>query len=225
MSGHSSPAKEISINGETFVEHHVAHHFDSSDQEFTSAQLGMWLFLAQEVLFFSALFVAYAVFKYLYPEMFVEGASHLNWKMGALNTCFLVTSSFTMVMGVRSAQLSQKKATINYLAATFVLAGAFMVVKYFEYSAKIHHGYLPSRWFSGEGVEETLPIFFGIYFFMTGLHGIHVLVGMGLIAWLIIRARRGEFYSEFFTPVEMVGLYWHIVDVIWIFLFPLLYLI
>ena len=207
------------------ITHHVAHHFDTSEQEFDSAKLGMWIFLVQELLFFGGLFVAYAVFRYLYPEMFLEAHRHLSWKMGAINTCFLIISSFTMVMGVRSAQLNQRRASINYLIATFLFASAFLVVKYFEYMEKIHHGYLPSLWFTGEGHANTLPLFFGLYFAMTGLHGLHVLIGMGLIAWLIYRSYKREFYDGFFTPLEMVGLYWHLVDLVWIFLFPLFYLI
>lgn len=207
------------------VTHHVAHHFSSAKQEFSSAKLGMWLFLAQEILFFSALFVAYAVYRGLNPDMFIDAHHHLSWKMGALNTVVLIFSSFTMVMSVRSAQINQLKSTLVYLALTFFLATAFMVVKGIEYSEKISHGYLPSLWFSGEGAFETMPLFFGIYFTLTGLHGLHVLVGMALIVWLFIRARRGEFHSSYFTPLENVGLYWHLVDLIWIFLFPLIYLI
>lgn len=210
---------------QSFVEHHVGHHFENAEQEFTAAKLGMWAFLAQELLFFGGLFVAYIVFRYLYPEMFLDASHHLSVKMGAFNTCVLITSSFTMVMAIRSAQVNKKKATINYLVATFLLATTFLVVKYFEYMAKIEHGYLPSKWFFGTSAFENIHLFFGIYFTMTGLHGIHVLVGMGLIAWLIVRAMRGEFYSEYYTPLEMVGLYWHLVDLIWIFLFPLLYLV
>ncbi|MSR88541.1 MAG: cytochrome c oxidase subunit 3 family protein [Candidatus Margulisbacteria bacterium] len=215
----------MSKQKESLVQHHVAHHFDTAEQEFSTAKLGMWVFLVQELLFFGALFVAFFVFKYLYPEMYVEAHHHLSWKMGALNTIFLITSSFTMVMGVRSAQTNQRRATKNYLFATMLLACSFLVVKYFEYAAKFHHGLLPPHFFFGEGVHQTLPIFFGLYFVMTGLHGIHVLIGIGLIAWLMYRNSRGEFNSEFYTPVEMVGLYWHFVDLVWIFLFPLFYLV
>ena len=207
------------------VEHHVAHHFEDAEQEFNAAKIGMWAFMAQEVLFFSAIFVAYAVLKYLYPQMFVDASSHLNWKLGCLNTFVLITSSFTMVMAVRSAQTDQLKACVNYLIATCGCAFMFMVVKYFEYAEKINHGYLPSNWFTGFGEAETLHLFFGLYFVATGLHGLHVVIGIGLIAWLIKRAKKGHFHSEYFTPVEMVGLYWHFVDIVWIFLFPLLYLI
>ena len=208
-----------------FVKHKVAHHFADAHQEFSAAKLGMWLFLAQELLFFSALFVAYAVYRGLHPEMFIDAHHHLSWKMGALNTVVLIVSSFTMVMSVRSAQLNQKRASFWYLGATFSCAAIFMIVKGFEYAEKIHHGYLPSVWFSGEGLYETMHIFFGIYFTMTGLHGLHVLVGMGLIIWLMIKTAKGHFSEAYFTPLENVGLYWHLVDLIWIFLFPLLYLI
>lgn len=207
------------------VDHHVAHHFDTATQEFESAQLGMWLFLAQEVLFFGGVFVAFIFFRTMYPDAFLEASKHLSWKLGALNTTFLIFSSFTMVMGVRSIQLNQIKTAIKYLWTTFGFACAFMVVKAIEYSEKIHHGLLPSPWFSAEGVHNTVHIYFGLYFTMTGLHALHVLVGMGLILWMIRRAKKGEFHSQFFTPVEMVGLYWHLVDLIWIFLFPLLYLV
>ncbi|MEK9657892.1 MAG: cytochrome c oxidase subunit 3 family protein [bacterium] len=205
--------------------HHFAHHFASASHEFETCKLGMWFFLAQELLFFSGVFVMYAVFRYFYPEMFIEAHHHLSWKLGALNTVLLITSSFTMVMGVRAAQLRKSRECFWHLTATFMFALGFMVVKGIEYSAKIHHGLVPSIWFNAPGVNETLPIFFGCYFFMTGLHGIHVLVGMGLLFWLMIRAYRNEFSTGYFTPVEMVGLYWHLVDLIWIFLFPLLYLI
>jgi cytochrome c oxidase subunit 3 len=209
----------------TFIKHHVAHHFDNAEQEFDAAKLGMWVFLIQELMFFGGLFVAYFIFRGLYPAMFVEAHHHLSWQLGALNTVFLITSSFTMVMAVRSAQVSNKRQMLWFLLATFLFAGGFMCVKYIEYMAKIHHGFLPARWFFGEGTFETLPIFFGLYFTMTGLHGLHVLIGMGLIAWMMIRGNRGEFHAEYYTPLEMVGLYWHLVDLIWIFLFPLLYLV
>jgi len=208
-----------------FVKHEVGHHFADAEQEFDSAKLGMWIFLVQELLFFSALFVAYGVFRYLYPGMFIEAHHQLSWVMGGINTIFLIASSFTMVMAVRSAQTSNNKWTIINLVATLVFACLFLVIKYIEYSDKIHHGYLPPAFFTGEGTFEQLPIFFGLYFVMTGLHGIHVLVGIGLIAWLIKRSVKREFHAGYFTPVEMVGLYWHFVDLVWIFLFPLFYLI
>lgn len=209
----------------SFIKHKVAHHFDTTDQEFDSAKIGMWLFLAQELLFFSGLFVAYAVFRFLHPEMFIGASKLLSWKMGAVNTLFLISSSFTMVMGVREAQLNNRDRSILYLILTFVFAAFFMVVKFFEYSGKIHHGFLPGQFFSGASEFEYLHLFFSLYFLITGLHGLHVVIGMGLILWLIYRSYKSEFYSEYYTPVEMVGLYWHLVDIVWILVFPLLYLI
>ncbi|NBV82577.1 cytochrome c oxidase subunit 3 family protein, partial [bacterium] len=189
--------------------HSVAHHFANAGHEFESAKLGMWVFLVTEVLFFGALFVAYAFLRWAYPEMFVEAHHLLDWRMGGLNTLILITSSFTMVMAVRSAQVNQRKQTSAYLLATLVCAFGFLIVKYLEYSAKFHHGYLPAKFFTGQAVSEHIHLFFGIYFMMTGLHGVHVLVGIGLIVWLLIRNQKGDFYSDFFTPLEMVGLYWH----------------
>jgi len=185
----------------------------------------MWVFLGQELLFFGGLFVAYIVFRFLHPDMFMDASHHLSWKMGATNTVILLLSSFTMVMGVRATQLSKRILAIKYLTATFLFAGAFMVVKFFEYAEKVRHGFLPARFFTGESAYETTHIFYGLYFTMTGLHGLHVVVGMGLLIWLIIRTKKGHFHADYYTPVEMVGLYWHLVDLIWIFLFPLYYLI
>ncbi len=208
-----------------FVPHHYAHHFANAEEEFQSAKLGMWLFLVQELLFFSGLFLAYAIFRFLYPEMFLDAHKYLSVGLGAFNTLVLITSSFTMVMAVRMAQVSKPRSTFVCLLLTLLLAGVFMVVKFFEYSAKYHHGYLPTHFFHGEGLFETMPLFFGLYFCLTGVHGVHVLVGMGLIIWLMARTAKLEFHAAYYTPLEMVGLYWHFVDLVWIFLFPLLYLI
>lgn len=212
-------------NPSNYKEHIVAHHFASAAHEFESAKLGMWLFLVTEVLFFGALFVAYAFLRWAYPEMFVEAHRLLDWRMGGVNTLILIISSFTMVMAVRSAQVNERSKTTGYLLATLVCAFGFLVVKFFEYSAKIHHGLLPAKFFTASGVSEHLHLFFGLYFTMTGLHGIHVAVGIGLIIWLMRRNAKGHFYSGYFTPLEMVGLYWHFVDLVWIFLFPLFYLV
>ncbi len=211
---------------ENVVRHHVAHHFKSGEQEFQSAKLGMWLFLTTEIMLFGGLFCAYVVFRALYPDMFAEASATLDWKLGGINTLILIASSFTMAMAVRNAQMNQFRALVINLVITFLCAGAFMVVKYFEYAHKIHEGTLWAGSFSAAGFEDPrTPIFFGIYFLMTGLHGFHILIGMAFIAWLVYRSWHRHFYSEYFTPVEMVGLYWHIVDIIWIFLYPLLYLI
>lgn len=223
----------MSTNTE-FVERKVGHHFANAHQEFETAKFGTWLFLAQEVLFFSALFVAYILFRFLYPEMYQYASGLLDWKLGALNTVVLIVSSFTMVMSVYSAQTNNRNNTLVFLSITILCGLIFMGVKAVEYSHKIHDGYLPSNFFSAAISEEVstsvfgsnlLNVFFGIYFALTGLHGFHVVIGIGLLAWMFVKAYKRELHSNYFTPLEMVGLYWHLVDLIWIFLFPLLYLV
>jgi len=202
------------------------HHFVNSEQQFDTSKLGMWLFLATEILMFGGLFVGFGLMQANYPEAWVAGHHHLDRIMGSINTVFLLCSSFTMVMAVHASSTNQKSKTVLNLLATLAFAGGFMVIKYFEYSHKFHEGILPGRYFSyaGGGPPEQ-AMFFGFYFAMTGIHGIHVLVGMILITWILIRAQRGDFSSAYYTPVDLVGLYWHLVDLIWIYLFPLLYLV
>jgi cytochrome c oxidase subunit III len=202
----------------------LAHHFDTPAQQFDAAKIGMWAFLVQELLFFSGLFVAYGVYRSWYPEMFRAASHQLDKIMGATNTIVLLFSSFTAAMAVRSSQLGKKKATTNFI----------LVIKYFEYSHKFHAGLLPGRFFHPHAehlVANSPPLppntgsFFSIYFMMTGVHGVHVLVGIGVLIWILLRNMRGDFSKEFFTPVDIVALYWHLVDLVWIYLFPLLYLI
>ena len=202
------------------------HHFVNAEQQFDTSKLGMWLFLATEILMFGGLFVGFGLMQANYPEAWVAGHHHLDRIIGSVNTVFLLCSSFTMVMAVHASSTNQKTKAVLNLLATLAFAGGFMVIKYFEYSHKFHEGILPGRYFSyaGGGPPEQ-AMFFGFYFAMTGIHGIHVLVGMILISWLTIRAQRGEFSSDYYTPVDLVGLYWHLVDLIWIYLFPLLYLV
>ncbi len=204
---------------------HLQHHFATARQQREAAKLGMWIFLATEVLFFGGLFMAYAAFRYFYPGTFLEAHRHLNVLMGGVNTVVLITSSLTMALAVRSAQVGDKKNLPKYLAVTFVLAGVFLVIKYFEYAHKFHLGLLPGRYYHGEGIGGLPHVFFGIYFVLTGLHGIHVIAGMGVIAWIFFGSVRGKYGTSYYSPVDNVGLYWHLVDLIWIFLFPLLYLV
>jgi cytochrome c oxidase subunit 3 len=205
---------------------HVAHHFDSADHQFDSGKLGIWLFLAQEVLFFSGLFCAFAIFRNKYFDAFVEAHHHLDWKLGSVNTVALLSSSLTMALAVRAAQTSKKKLGVAMLGLTIAFAAVFMCIKYVEYSHKFHEGLLPGRHFTAEGfAHPEANIFFGIYFMMTGVHGLHVLVGIGLLTWILIGMAKGKFSSRYYAPVEGVGLYWHLVDLIWIYLFPLLYLV
>jgi len=206
--------------------HTIAEHFETAEQAYGSAKLGVWLFLVTEILLFGGLFVTYIVFRSLYPEMFHEASAFLNRPMGAINTVVLICSSFTMALGVNKTAHNDSKAAARYLLITFICGATFMVIKYFEYTHKIHEGLLPGIHFSFETIAHPkAPLFFSLYFMMTGLHGIHVLVGMGLIAWVLFRTRRGDFDQTYNTPVELTGIYWHLVDLIWIYLFPLLYLI
>jgi cytochrome c oxidase subunit 3 len=207
----------------------LAHHFDTVGQQVSAAKLGMWLFCCTEVLMFSGLFLAYFILRDLYPEMVLTASEELNKTAGGINTIVLLTSSFTMALGVRAAQTNNQKALERNLLLTIACAFIFMIVKYFEYTSKIEHGFLPGQWYAAAEHGYMLPkysrVFFGIYFTMTGLHGVHVLVGIGVLSWIFIRARRREFNSENYVAVECAGLYWHIVDLVWIFLFPLLYLV
>lgn len=297
----------------------LAHHFHSAEQQASASQLAMWIFLAQEVLFFGAVFLAYGAVRYFYPDTMLRAHHLLSIPMGALNTMVLITSSLTMALGVRAAQLSQTRQLRTFLLLTIALACTFLVVKYFEYSHKVHDGLLPGKYYTAKGLlareqrdnleqvfrlkedrellyyrfragypvtakalrrsletqraavssirpvdpnlrlgaaevlvasaENGAPrdvaswgpraganaftvrltgkphVFFGLYFVMTGLHGLHVLAGIFVLLWIFRRAQRNEFGHEYYTPVENVGLYWHLVDVVWIFLFPLLYLV
>jgi cytochrome c oxidase subunit III len=217
----------------------LASHFRSMGEQLDASKLGLWLFLASELLFFGGLFVAYFVFRANHPELFHYAHYFLDWRLGGLNTLVLIGSSLTAAWAVRSAQLDDQPRLRRLLLATLLLAGVFLVVKYFEYSHKLHHGvfwgaaYHPSEEIlaSLPAAVRALPVpahlgtFYSIYFLMTGLHGIHVLVGMGLYLWLIRRAARGHFGPGYYVPVDAVALYWHLVDIIWIFLFPLFYLI
>lgn len=205
----------------------LADHFAEPTQQIETGKLGMWLFLATEILLFGGLFVAYAIFRFVHHELFREAHKFLDVRMGALNTIVLLFSSLTVVLAIHAAQKEKKHFIIINLALTIVCAFAFLVVKYVEYSHKFHDGVLPGYFFSNATVSnpDQLHIYFGIYFLMTGLHGIHVLIGMGILTWLLLRSIKGDFNSQYYQPLELGGLYWHLVDVIWIFLFPLLYLV
>lgn len=204
----------------------LQHHFRNMEQQFSTAKIGMWLFLVTEILMFGGLFIGYGIMHANHPAAFLAAHHHLDRTMGAINTIVLLVSSFTMVMAVWSAQTSRKSLVILFLVITLLCAATFMGIKYTEYAHKFHEGLLPGKYYTHEG--DTVPgqfLFFSFYFLMTGLHGIHVLLGMVVISWLIFRAIRGDFSSEYYSPVDITGLYWHLVDLIWIYLFPLMYLI
>jgi cytochrome c oxidase subunit 3 len=209
--------------------HHHAHHFDSAEHEYATAKLGTWMFLVTEIAMFGGLFVGYILFHEKFPHMFHAGSTFLNWRLGALNTVVLLFSSLTMALSIYYAQLGRKNLVLLNLYVTLACGFIFLTVKYFEYTHKFHEGLFPGMYFRYDGPEAhqfpNLGMYFSFYFVMTGLHGSHVIAGMSLITWLIIRAHRGEFDKDYYTPLECVGLFWHLVDLIWIYLFPLLYLI
>lgn len=277
---------------------HLAHHFETPQQQFDSGKLGLWLFLTTEILLFSGLFCAYAVYRANYPEIFAYAHLYLSKSLGAVNTMVLIFSSFTMAAAVRAAQLGHTRWLVRLLSITLLCGFVFLGIKFVEYKDKWQEGLLTgaayrpeapppgavvpesaatkpksqpentrqkteppgpgsqsgpviekstiapaavgppgisSQWLTKKSAHpdgdwigpepNNVQRFFGIYFAMTGLHGIHVLAGMGAIAWILARARRGEFGPDYFNPVDFTGLYWHLVDLVWIFLFPLLYLI
>ncbi len=273
--GHSSDGHK----GSRFIQH----HFDDAQHQFDCGKLGMWLFLVQEILFFSGLFVAYIIYRSYHTEIFDYAHAYLDTQMGAINTGVLIFSSLTAAWAVRAAQLNQRKILIACLSITILCSFAFLGIKYVEYSHKIHVGTLfgnrfdpcetpkgvplkCKKWTEEDGrleaaIKNAAPgeernrlevalkdhrsvipeggwesikhleppentgMFFSIYFGMTGLHGIHVLLGAVVFIWLLIRAIRGHFTPDYYGPVDYAALYWHLVDLIWIYLFPLLYLI
>jgi cytochrome c oxidase subunit 3 len=212
----------------------MAHQFEDLEQQQEADALGIWLFLVTEIMFFGGLFAAYAIYRWLYFAAFQGGSHVLDIRLGAANTIVLLGSSLTMALSVRSAQTGNRRALVLFLTATMILGGIFLGVKTVEYHQKFVEHIVPSLDWGPEG--ETLArlapggldhaqIYFFFYFAMTGLHAIHMIIGMGLLLWLVIRGRKGIFNHHYFAPVEVVGLYWHFVDIVWIFLFPLLYLI
>jgi cytochrome c oxidase subunit 3 len=217
--------------------HHpkLQHHFYSMEQQFEASILGMWVFLVTEVMFFGGLFMAYLVYRTMYPEAWVESSHMLNVPLGALNTTVLICSSLTMVLAVRSAQVGSRTGQLANLFLTIVLGSTFLVVKFFEYKEKFEHHLVPGPHFdphhvvNGAIVPVNLPfgsqIFFSLYFVMTGIHAIHMVIGIILMAVMMVMAWRNKFSAAYYAPIEVSGLYWHFVDIVWIFLFPLLYLL
>jgi cytochrome c oxidase subunit 3 len=212
----------------------VAHQFDDLEQQHDAATLGMWIFLATEVLLFGGLFAAFAVFRLQYPKQFAAGSHTADVVIGTVNTGVLLCSSLTMALAVHAAQAANRRRLLGFLAATIVLGGVFLGFKSYEYSEKYHHHHvpLPSLRFAmddfsleSETLPEAVKMYFALYFAMTGLHAAHMVIGMGLLAWMAVLAWRGGVLGEAYVPVEMTGLYWHFIDIVWIYLFPLLYLL
>jgi cytochrome c oxidase subunit III len=199
------------------------HHMDPPTA-YSAAKLGMWLFLATEILLFAVLFTAFAIYRWRYLGQFHLGSAELDWRLGAFNTVVLLISSFTAALAVDAAQRNRNDHVVMHCGITIGCAFIFLVVKFFEYKAKFEHHLYPSP-DGQEALYDKYKSFFGLYFTMTGLHGLHVIIGMGVLGWVLMKARQNRFSSRYYTPVEMGALYWHLVDVIWIFLFPLLYLV
>jgi cytochrome c oxidase subunit III len=204
--------------------------FDTEAQQKDAATLGMWLFLVTEIMFFGGMFAVYTIYRSWYPDVFAIASSSLNEIIGAVNTGVLLLSSFTMVMAVRAGQLGQRKMIVLFLLLTLLFGGIFLGVKAYEWNEKFEEHHIPGMAsFHLDGVAPAdqghAQLFFSIYFAMTGLHALHMVIGVGILLTLIMQARKGRFSASYYTPVDVAGLYWHFVDVIWIFLFPLLYLI
>jgi cytochrome c oxidase subunit 3 len=224
--------------------HHpsLQHQFDTLEQQKESSTLGMWLFLVTEVMFFGGLFLAYVIYRRAYPEAFLLSSNKLDVLWGGINTAVLICSSLTMALAIWAAQVNWRKGIILFLIATIALGGVFLGIKTVEYKDKFTHHHVPGR--ADFSFEEEHPtehiraiaardpdlakhaeIFFSLYFVMTGLHATHMIIGMiilGVLAWY---AKKGTYDSSYYNPLEMTGLYWHFVDIVWIFLFPLLYLL
>ena len=220
-------------DGHGHGEHHhpfLQHHFEDMGQQHEASTLGMWFFVAQEILFFGGVFMAYFIYRSMYHDAWKAGSHHQNWQIGAANTVVLILSSLTMALAVWGAQGARRKFTTFMLVATLILGGIFVGVKGYEYADHIHHGLFPgAQTFTYVDANPELTrgveLFMTFYFTMTGLHALHMVIGAGLLLYFIRRTWRGDFGPEYYSPIEIMGLYWHFVDIVWIFLFPLLYLV
>jgi cytochrome c oxidase subunit III len=222
-----SSSEASAADGHDQHDPHLAHHFDSMATQNHASRLGMWLFLGTEVLLFAGLFLGYAVYRHFYHDTFKAASHHLNLTMGTINTVVLISSSFTVAMAYYSVKRGRNKAAAGFLIFTILCALAFLLIKSFEYAHKFEEGALPGKWFHFHEMEGMpgASLFFSIYFLATGLHAFHVIVGASILVWVLRRVMRGDFNPNYYIPVELGGLYWHLVDLVWIFLFPLLYLI
>jgi cytochrome c oxidase subunit III len=219
-------------------QHHpeLLHHFAEPQQQRDAASLGMWIFLGTEVMFFGGLFCAYLIYRRLYFGDFGAASKSIDATLGATNTAVLICSSLTVVLAVWAAQTALRKLLIGSLIVTMLLGMVFLGIKAKEYKDKFEEHHVPGASFSFDHVpipghpdqyanSRHAEIFFSLYFIMTGLHALHMIIGLGLFAWLLFMAWKGRFTPEYHTPIEIGGLYWHFVDIVWIYLFPLLYLI
>jgi cytochrome c oxidase subunit III len=214
------------------AEHALQHHFADMEQQQETSTFGMWMFLLTEIMFFGGLFTVYLVYRASYYQAFVEGSQKLSVMLGGINTAVLICSSLTMALGVRAAQTGKPKLMVVLLFITILFGLGFLGIKGDEYHEHWENHEFPGQNFHFQTIDKSPPvdpqhteIFFSLYWAMTGLHALHMVIGVGLVSWLIIAGLRGAFTPSYFTPVEIIGLYWHFVDLVWIYLFPLLYLI
>jgi cytochrome c oxidase subunit III len=219
-SGHGAHAETLDLREQ----------FNTAEQQKDASTLGMWIFLITEIMFFGGMFACYTIYRRAFPEVFAIASSSLNEIIGAVNTGVLLLSSFTMVMAVRAGQLGQRNMIIFFLILTLFFGGIFLGVKAYEWNEKFEEHHIPGQAaFHLEGLPQDqqghAQLFFSLYFAMTGLHALHMVIGVGILSFLIWKAKQGIYSASYYTPVDVAGLYWHFVDVIWIFLFPLLYLI
>jgi len=213
----------------------LKHHFADMEQQRDASSLGMWLFLATEIMFFGGMFCAYLIYRLWYYPEFAAASNSLDIALGTVNTAVLICSSLTVVLAVRAAQLGKRQAQVIYLALTLMLGLAFLGVKGIEWTSKFREHHIPGASFHFEGEvpghpgqpvdQQHAQIFFSLYFAMTGMHALHMIIGVGIFSYLTFYAWKGRYTPEYHTPLENSGLYWHFVDIIWIYLFPLLYLI
>ncbi len=208
------------------AERHLDKQFVDLGHQNETRTFGMWVFLMTELMLFGVLFTSYTAYRYVYPSAFVTGSQHLDAGLGAINTAILIISSVMMALAVNSAQLDRRRPLMLFLLLTVVFGTAFMGIKAVEYYQHYVDGLMPGVNWTYQGSDSgPLELFFLLYFFMTGLHAIHLTIGIIIVLAIFVRAWRHDFDGGYYTPIEMMGLYWHFVDIIWIFLFPLLYLI
>lgn len=204
----------------------IGHHFSSLGRQTEAMRLGMWLFLATEVLLFAGLFCGYAVYRFQFPLAFQESSRHLNISLGTLNTLVLITSSFTVAMAIHYARTDKPRAAALCLILTILFALGFLGIKAVEYAEHFREHALPGKYYAAEAVKVPgAAMFYTMYFLMTGLHGVHVIAGMSVLSYILWRTLQGRYSSRYSVGIELGGLYWHLVDLVWIFLYPLLYLI
>ncbi len=205
----------------------LAHHFDSMAQQREASSLGMWVFLVTEIMFFGGMFTAYMVYRTYYPAAFAGASHHLNIVLGGINTAVLICSSLTMALAVLGSQVGNRRMLAGFLVLTILLGLIFLGIKAVEYHHKFEEHLVPGpnfRYPQGQHVQQ-MQLFFSIYFAMTGMHALHMVIGIVTLGVLLVLSLRGRYTPEYHAPVELTGLYWHFVDIVWIFLFPLLYLI